>query len=56
MTICSQCGEPCKEVYRMCDSVSYEHRDRHVTDRIYGYGSDCCGASVERLEDEDIQG
>jgi hypothetical protein len=50
MTICSACGEECKEVYRMLDSVSYNHRDRNVTDRIYGFGSDCCGANVEPMD------
>jgi len=51
MTICSQCGNECKEIYRMLDSVSYDHRDRNFTDRIYGFGSNCCGAKVEQMAD-----
>jgi len=43
---CSRCGEPCDEVYRIVDSVSYQYRDRNVTDNIYDFVSDCCGASV----------
>jgi len=49
---CSECGEECREEYRMISETSYSFRDRTVTDREYGYGSSCCGAEVINEEEE----
>ena len=48
--ICSDCGEKCREI--LCrDYITYEHRDRTVTDAYDYYGSDCCKAEI--LDDDD---
>lgn len=51
--ICSECGEQCSEEYKVISEVSYSYRDRNITDREWGYGSNCCGAEVIQEEEKD---